>query len=200
MHGQPAVPGREALRCMDRCRQHHRCCRCPLHTCSRSPCCTAPPLAQVGRLWTSLADYFIRRGMFERARDVYEEGLTSVITVRDFSLVYDALTQVRRGPGQGRCACCCAGQRGQAAAAGRALEEAGPRQWQRRPPCPPSAQPLPAHPHLAPIPNAPGQFEESLISAKMEQLAGEEEPPEEEDGDDGQDFLLKDGGDDLDMR
>ena len=48
----------------------------------------------MGRLWTSLADYFIRRGMFERARDVYEEGLTSVVTVRDFSLVYDALTQV----------------------------------------------------------------------------------------------------------
>lgn len=52
-----------------------------------------PAPCQVGRLWTSLADYFIRRGMFERARDVYEEGLTSVITVRDFSLVYDALTQ-----------------------------------------------------------------------------------------------------------
>jgi pentatricopeptide repeat protein len=32
---------------------------------------------EVGRLWTSLADYYIRRGMFEKARDVYEEGLTS---------------------------------------------------------------------------------------------------------------------------
>ncbi len=47
----------------------------------------------MGRLWTSLADYFIRRGLFEKARDVYEEGLTSVVTVRDFSLVFDALTQ-----------------------------------------------------------------------------------------------------------
>lgn len=55
----------------------------------------------MGRLWTSLADYFIRRGMFERARDVYEEGLTSVVTVRDFSLVYDALTQVGRAAGMG---------------------------------------------------------------------------------------------------
>ncbi|PSC72105.1 Pre-mRNA-splicing factor SYF1 [Micractinium conductrix] len=91
---------------------------------------------EVGRLWTSLADYFIRRGMFERARDVYEEGLTSVMTVRDFSLVYDALTQ----------------------------------------------------------------FEESLISAKMEQAADEEEPPALEEEDDGEDFLLKDAGDDLDMR
>ena len=45
---------------------------------------------EVGRLWTSLADYYIRQGMFERARDVYEEGLGSVITVRDFGLVFDA--------------------------------------------------------------------------------------------------------------
>ncbi|KAI7844217.1 hypothetical protein COHA_002351 [Chlorella ohadii] len=91
---------------------------------------------EVGRLWTSLADYFIRRGMFERARDVYEEGLTSVVTVRDFSLVYDALTQ----------------------------------------------------------------FEESLISAKMEQAADEDEEAPALEDDDGEDFLLKDGGDDLDLR
>ena len=50
------------------------------------------PALQVGRLWTSLADYFIRQAMFEKARDVYEEGLTTVITVRDFSLIFDALT------------------------------------------------------------------------------------------------------------
>ena len=92
-----------------------RACPCPLPgtpTPARLPACPtrlpvlaspchltvvrSSPLPQVGRLWTSLADYFIRRGMFERARDVYEEGLTSVVTVRDFSLVYDALTQVRR--------------------------------------------------------------------------------------------------------
>lgn len=42
----------------------------------RPRCCPAL-CVQVGRLWTSLADYFIRRGMFEKARDVYEEGLTS---------------------------------------------------------------------------------------------------------------------------
>jgi hypothetical protein len=33
---------------------------------------------QVGRLWTSLADFFIRQALFEKARDVYEEGLTTV--------------------------------------------------------------------------------------------------------------------------
>ena len=50
--------------------------------------------SQVGRLWTSLADYYIRRGLIEKARDVYEEGLTTVTTVRDFSLIFDTLTQV----------------------------------------------------------------------------------------------------------
>ncbi|CAM6048000.1 unnamed protein product [Sphagnum compactum] len=48
---------------------------------------------EVGRLWTSLADYYIRRGLFEKARDVYEEGMMSVMTVRDFSMVFDAYTQ-----------------------------------------------------------------------------------------------------------
>lgn len=47
---------------------------------------------QVGKLWTSLADYYIRQGMMEKARDVYEEGLNTVTTVRDFSLVFDTLT------------------------------------------------------------------------------------------------------------
>ena len=45
---------------------------------------------EVGKLWSSLADYYIRRGMFEKARDIYEEGLESVMTVRDFSLIFDA--------------------------------------------------------------------------------------------------------------
>ena len=50
-------------------------------------------LVQVGRLWCSLADYYIRRGLFEKARDVYEEGMTTVITVRDFSMIFDAMAQ-----------------------------------------------------------------------------------------------------------
>ena len=48
---------------------------------------------EVGRLWTSLADFYIRRGRFEQARDVYEEGMVSVVTVRDFSVVFDAYAQ-----------------------------------------------------------------------------------------------------------
>ncbi|KAL6771434.1 XAB2 [Auxenochlorella protothecoides x Auxenochlorella symbiontica] len=91
---------------------------------------------EVGRLWTSLADYYIRRGLFERARDVYEEGLASVVTVRDFSLVFDALTQ----------------------------------------------------------------FEESLISAKLEQEGEGEEEEDPAAAGDGDDFLLTDTGADLDLR
>ena len=49
--------------------------------------------SEVGRLWNALADFFIRQGQFERARDMYDEALASVVTVRDFSMVFDALTQ-----------------------------------------------------------------------------------------------------------
>ncbi|XP_051132714.1 uncharacterized protein LOC127252541 [Andrographis paniculata] len=48
---------------------------------------------EVGRLWTSLADYYIRRGLLEKARDIFEEGMTTVITVRDFSVIFDAYSQ-----------------------------------------------------------------------------------------------------------
>eukprot|EP00878_Enallax_costatus_P012117 GHUV01012650.1.p1 GENE.GHUV01012650.1~~GHUV01012650.1.p1 ORF type:complete len:629 (+),score=144.11 GHUV01012650.1:374-2260(+) len=47
---------------------------------------------EVGRLWTALADFHIRRGAFEVARDIYEEGMSSVATVRDFGLIFDALS------------------------------------------------------------------------------------------------------------
>lgn len=48
---------------------------------------------EVGRLWTSLADYYIRRGLFEKARDVFEEGMTTVVTVRDFSVIFDGYSR-----------------------------------------------------------------------------------------------------------
>lgn len=90
---------------------------------------------EVGRLWTSLADYYIRRALFEKARDVYEEGMTTVSTVRDFSVIFDAYMQ----------------------------------------------------------------FEESMLSAKMEHLAEETHDGEDEDQE-GLDFILKDDGNDIDMR
>merc|ERR1719232_1881422 len=48
---------------------------------------------QVGHLWNSLADYYIRSGLFERARDIYEEAIQTVTTVRDFTQVFDAYAQ-----------------------------------------------------------------------------------------------------------
>ncbi|GLT44768.1 hypothetical protein SLA2020_186450 [Shorea laevis] len=48
---------------------------------------------EAGRLWTSLADYYIRRSLFEKARDIFEEGMTTVVTVRDFSVIFDAYSQ-----------------------------------------------------------------------------------------------------------
>ncbi|KAF6214821.1 hypothetical protein GE061_009564, partial [Apolygus lucorum] len=48
---------------------------------------------QLGRLWNSLADYYIRSGLFEKARDIYEEAIQTVTTVRDFTQVFDAYAQ-----------------------------------------------------------------------------------------------------------
>jgi len=47
----------------------------------------------LGQLWCSLADYYIRGGHFEKARDVYEEAIQTVMTVRDFGEVFDAYAQ-----------------------------------------------------------------------------------------------------------
>jgi pre-mRNA-splicing factor SYF1 len=44
---------------------------------------------QVGKIWNSLARWWILKGEWEKARDVYEEALASVGTLRDFSLVFD---------------------------------------------------------------------------------------------------------------
>ncbi len=48
---------------------------------------------EAGRLWTSLAEYYIRRNLHEKARDIFEEGMMSVLTVRDFSVVFDSYMQ-----------------------------------------------------------------------------------------------------------
>lgn len=48
---------------------------------------------QRGKLWSGLATYWITRGKFERARDIYEEGITTVMTVRDFTLVFDSYAE-----------------------------------------------------------------------------------------------------------
>ncbi|KAH7411331.1 hypothetical protein BKA64DRAFT_569478 [Cadophora sp. MPI-SDFR-AT-0126] len=48
---------------------------------------------QRGQLWSALATYWIKRGSFEKARDIFEEGITTVMTVRDFTLVFDAYVE-----------------------------------------------------------------------------------------------------------
>ncbi|KAF0291296.1 Pre-mRNA-splicing factor SYF1 [Amphibalanus amphitrite] len=48
---------------------------------------------QLGQLWSSLADYYIRSALFDRARDIYEEAIQTVTTVRDFTQVFDAYAQ-----------------------------------------------------------------------------------------------------------
>eukprot|EP00842_Homolaphlyctis_polyrhiza_P005685 jgi/Hompol1/6117/HPOL_000710-RA len=49
---------------------------------------------QVGKLWNSLARWWIVRGEFDRAREVYEEALRRVNTVRDFTIVFDAYAKM----------------------------------------------------------------------------------------------------------
>lgn len=48
---------------------------------------------EVGKLWCALAEFYIRAGIFDKARDIYEEALGNVITVRDFATIYDAYVQ-----------------------------------------------------------------------------------------------------------
>ena len=48
---------------------------------------------QRGQLWSGLAGYWIGRNNFEKARDTFEEGITTVMTVRDFTLIFDSYVE-----------------------------------------------------------------------------------------------------------
>ena len=48
---------------------------------------------QRGKLWAGLATYWITKGNFERARDIFEEGITTVMTVRDFTIIFDSYAE-----------------------------------------------------------------------------------------------------------
>ena len=48
---------------------------------------------QAGRLWTGLATYWIRRGDLTAAKDIFEEGIGAVLTVRDFTQIFDAYAE-----------------------------------------------------------------------------------------------------------
>lgn len=48
---------------------------------------------QRGILWVGLARYWINMGDNEKARDTFEEGITTVMTVRDFTIVFDTYAE-----------------------------------------------------------------------------------------------------------
>lgn len=45
---------------------------------------------QAGKLWVFLGDYFTRLGEFSKAREVFEEALASLTSVRDFGVIFNA--------------------------------------------------------------------------------------------------------------
>eukprot|EP00746_Dinoflagellata_sp_MGD_P159236 gnl/MRDRNA2_/MRDRNA2_86657_c0_seq1.p1 gnl/MRDRNA2_/MRDRNA2_86657_c0~~gnl/MRDRNA2_/MRDRNA2_86657_c0_seq1.p1 ORF type:complete len:721 (-),score=7.07 gnl/MRDRNA2_/MRDRNA2_86657_c0_seq1:481-2643(-) len=45
---------------------------------------------EAGSLWLCMADYYVRQGYFERARDLYEDGMLTVTTKKDFNKIFDA--------------------------------------------------------------------------------------------------------------
>ena len=49
---------------------------------------------EVGKLWCKLADYKVRLGDFEAARNIYEEGISVIKTARDFGIIFDAYIKV----------------------------------------------------------------------------------------------------------
>ena len=46
-----------------------------------------------GRLWCALAQWHVRQGRLGRARDVYEEGMVEVGTVKDFTQIFDSYSR-----------------------------------------------------------------------------------------------------------
>lgn len=45
---------------------------------------------QSGKLWVFLGDYFTRLGKFGQAREVFEEALAQLASVRDFGVIFNA--------------------------------------------------------------------------------------------------------------
>jgi len=45
---------------------------------------------EVGKLWIYLAEYYIRRGLFNKTREVFEEAIATVTTARDFGIIFNA--------------------------------------------------------------------------------------------------------------
>nr|GAT59586.1 predicted protein [Mycena chlorophos] len=48
---------------------------------------------QAGRLWTGMATYWIKRGEFDRAKEIFEKGIATVLTIRDFTQIFDSYAE-----------------------------------------------------------------------------------------------------------
>ncbi|KAJ7074237.1 hypothetical protein C8F01DRAFT_1099740 [Mycena amicta] len=48
---------------------------------------------QAGRLWTGMATYWIKRGEFDRAKEIFEQGIASVLAIRDFTQIFDSYAE-----------------------------------------------------------------------------------------------------------
>ena len=59
----------------------------------RGTCGFEPARSAAVRLASTGFDYEYEIYRFEQARDVYEEAIASVVTVRDFSMIFDAYSQ-----------------------------------------------------------------------------------------------------------
>ena len=48
---------------------------------------------EIGKLWIDLAEYYLRLGQFEKARDIYYEAIMSITSVKDFGIVFDSFSR-----------------------------------------------------------------------------------------------------------
>lgn len=48
---------------------------------------------QAGRLWVGLATYWIKKGELEKSKQIFENGMNSVVTIRDFTQIFDSYAE-----------------------------------------------------------------------------------------------------------
>lgn len=55
------------------------------------------PDDNTGQMWAGLANHFVGLGLFDKARDVFEEGMATCTRVRDFALLWDSYSELEEG-------------------------------------------------------------------------------------------------------
>ena len=48
---------------------------------------------EIGKLWIDLAEYYVRLGQFEKARDIYNEAINTITSVKDFGIIFDSFAR-----------------------------------------------------------------------------------------------------------